>query len=75
MTAPRLALHLAAGPDHVVRCFCAGAWHPAVFTTAEQASARFDRLRAINPHAPLERLIGDRVVEVSGAAAPQARAA
>lgn len=75
MTTPRIAVHLATVPDHVVRCFCAGAWHPAIFPTAEAAAARFDRLRAINPHAPLERLIDGRVVETSGGPAPQARAA
>jgi hypothetical protein len=75
MTTPRLDLHLATGPDHVVRCWNEGRWHPRAFDLATEARAEFDRLRRLYPLPPLQLLIGDRVIETSGAAAPQARAA
>lgn len=68
-------LQAAPGPAHVVRCWSAGRWHPRAFDTATEARAEFDRLRALYPLPPLQLLIGDRVVETSGAAAPQACAA
>lgn len=51
---------------HSVRAWLRGGWHEQGCRDQAEACALFDRIRAVDPHVRVERLVDGAAIEVSG---------